>query len=188
MAETVQPAPPAPWRFFLYSGVGIFMFFIPITIGESTTIPLDHLVTFIRELLGGAVPYVALAIIAGGAVYPFASGRWKQSALRTVFAVLNLVGLAAALMIVFGFGPAFLHDPDLGPFLYHSLVVPVGFIVPIGAIFLAMLVGYAHGVHRGAAAPAHASAVADPGTLGHRRRRLLRGQLRVGTAHHRPDL
>lgn len=142
MAATTQTAPPAPWRFFLYSGVGIFMFFIPITIGESTTIPLDHLVTFIRELLGGAVPYVALAIIAGGAVYPFASGRWKQSALRTVFAVLNLVGLAAALMIVFGFGPAFLHDPDLGPFLYHSLVVPVGFIVPIGAIFLAMLVGY----------------------------------------------
>lgn len=135
-------SPPAPWRFFLYSGIGIFMFFIPITIGETNTIPLDHLVTFIRELLGGAVPYVALAIIVAGAIYPFATGRWRQSGLRTVFAMLNIVGLIAALMIVFEFGPAFLHDPDLGPFLYNSLVVSVGFIVPIGAIFLAMLVGY----------------------------------------------
>lgn len=135
-------SPPAPWRFFLYSGIGIFMFFIPITIGETNTIPLDHLVSLVKDGLGGAVPYVALAIILGGTIYPFVTGRWRQSALRTVFALLNIVGLLAALMIVFGFGPAFLHEPDLGPFLYNSLVVSVGFIVPIGAIFLAMLVSY----------------------------------------------
>ncbi len=142
MAETTRTAAPAPWRFFLYSAVGLFMFFVPITVGEDTTIPLDHLVTLIREVLGPAVPYVALAIIAGGAAYPFVTGRWRRSPMRTVFAALNVVGLLAALMIVFEFGPAFLHDPDLGPFLYNSLVIPVGFIVPVGAIFLAMLVGY----------------------------------------------
>lgn len=133
---------PAPWRFFLYSGIGIFMFFVPITLGEETTIPLDHLVLFIREGLGGAVPYVALAIILGGTVYPFVTGRWRQSPVKTVFALLNIVGLAAALMIVFDVGPEFLHDPDLGPFLYNALVIPVGFIVPVGAVFLALLVGY----------------------------------------------
>lgn len=133
---------PAPWRFFLYSGLGIFMFFVPITIGEETTIPLDHLVSLIREVLGAAVPYVALAIILGGAVYPFITGRWRQSPVKRTFAFLNIVGLLGGAMIVFGFGPAFLHDPDLGPFLYNALVIPVGFIVPVGAVFLALLVGY----------------------------------------------
>lgn len=132
----------APWRFFLYSGLGIVMFFVPITIGDTTTIPLDHLVTSVREWLGEAAPYVALAIIAGGAAYPFVTGRWKQSRVKAVFALLNLVGLTAGIMLVFDFGPEFLFDPDLGPFLYNALVIPVGLIVPIGAVFLALLIGY----------------------------------------------
>src|SRR5699024_9481882 len=135
-AEPARPQPRAPWRFFLYSGIGIFMFFVPITIGEDTTIPLDHVVNWVRDLLGGAAPYVALALIAGGAIYPFATGRWRKSPTRAVFALLNVLGLLAALMLIFDFGPEFLFDPDLGPFLYNSLVIQVGLIVPIGAIFL----------------------------------------------------
>lgn len=130
------------WRFFVYSGIGIFMFFIPITLGGKNTIPLDHLVTWATAALGEAARYVALALIAAGTVYPFASGRWKESGLKRTFAVLNIAGLAAGIMLVFGVGPAWFFDPDLGPFLYDKLVIPVGFIVPIGAIFLALLVGY----------------------------------------------
>lgn len=134
--------PPGTWRFFLYSGIGIFMFFVPIRIREDTTIPLDHLVNWIREILGDAAPWVVLVIIAGGAVYPFATGRWRRNSTYMIFALLNVVGFTAAVMLVFDFGPAFLFDPDLGPFLYDSLVIQVGLIVPIGAIFLALLVGY----------------------------------------------
>lgn len=134
--------PKAPWRFFLYSGIGIFMFFVPITLGEDTTIPLDHLVNWVRDALGDAAPYVVLGLIIGGAIYPFASGRWRRGRTNTVFALLNIVGLVAAVMLVFDVGPAFLFDPDLGPFLYNSLVIQVGLIVPIGAIFLALLIGY----------------------------------------------
>lgn len=130
------------WRFFLFSGIGVFMFFVPITIGGSNTIPLDHLVTWVTTLLGSATKYVALVLILAGTIYPFASGRWRESALKRTFALLNIIGLAAGVMLVFGFGPSWLFDPDLGPFLYNKLVIPVGFIVPIGAIFLALLVGY----------------------------------------------
>ncbi len=45
-------------------------------------------------------------------------------------------------MIVFGFGPAWLFDPSMGPFLFEKLVVSVGLLVPIGSVFLALLVGY----------------------------------------------
>src|SRR5690625_1789020 len=45
-------------------------------------------------------------------------------------------------MLVFEFGPDWLFAPDVGPFLMDSLVIPVGLLVPIGAVFLALLVGY----------------------------------------------
>lgn len=143
-AEAVQThgKTKAPWRFFLYSGIGVFMFFVPITIGERTTIPLDHVVNGVRAGLGPLAPYVALAIILGGALYPFVTGRWRRSPVRMLFAGLNVLGLVAAVMLVFEFGPAFLFDPDLGPFLFNALVIPVGIIVPIGAIFLALLIGF----------------------------------------------
>ena len=32
--------------------------------------------------------------------------------------------------------------PNMGPFLFEKLVVSVGLVVPIGAIFLALLIGY----------------------------------------------
>src|SRR5699024_297451 len=106
-----RSGPTGWWRFFLYSGLGIFMFFVPVPIGEDTTIPLDHLVNWVRDLLGDAAPWVVLAIILGGAIYPFATGRWRRSTTYTVFALLNVVGLVAAVMLVFDFGPAFLFDP-----------------------------------------------------------------------------
>lgn len=134
--------PAGTWRFFVYSGIGIFMFFIPITLGGKNTIPLDHLVTWLTTSLGDAARYIALALILAGTIYPFASGRWRESGLKRTFALLNIIGLAAGTMLVFGIGPQWFFDPDLGPFLYDKLVIPVGFIVPIGAVFLALLVGY----------------------------------------------
>ncbi len=46
------------------------------------------------------------------------------------------------LMLILNIGPAWLFDPNMGPFLFNKLVIPVGLLVPIGAVFLALLVGY----------------------------------------------
>lgn len=138
----VEEKPKGLWRFFVYSLIGIFMFFIPITIDGKNTIPLDHLVSGITTLLGPAVKYLILGLILAGTIYPFASGRWKDSRVKTLFAFLNILGLATGTMLVFNVGPELLFDPDLGPFLFNKLVIPVGMIVPIGAVFLALLVGY----------------------------------------------
>ncbi|NKG22819.1 YjiH family protein [Paeniglutamicibacter terrestris] len=118
------------------------MFFIPINIGGKETIPLDHLVGAITTGLGEVVRYVVLALIIAGTIYPFASGRWRESGLKRLFAFLNILGLLVGAMLVFKVGPALLFDPDLGPFLFGKLVIPVGMIVPVGAIFLSLLVGY----------------------------------------------
>ena len=45
-------------------------------------------------------------------------------------------------MVVFGVGPSWILDKSIGPFLMDKLVVPVGLIVPIGGVFLALVIGY----------------------------------------------
>ncbi len=142
-ADAPEHSPPQGiWRFFVYSLLGIFMFFIPVNLAGKETIPLDHLVGWITALLGPSVKYLILGMILAGTIYPFASGRWKASRLKTLFAFLNVLGLATGTALVFNVGPAWLFDADLGPFLFDKLVVPVGMVVPIGAVFLALLVGY----------------------------------------------
>lgn len=73
---------------------------------------------------------------------PFINGGWKASKLRMVFAFANVVGLVVGAVLIFGGGPAWLTDESMGPFLLNKLVIPVGLIVPVGAVFLALLVGY----------------------------------------------
>ena len=130
------------WKFFVFSFIGAFMFFVPVTIGEKKSIMLDHMVTWIQTSLGGVLPYYALLVILAGAVYPFISGKWKKSKVDIVFSVFKVMGLVVGIMLVFNIGPAWLFEPSMGPFLLNKLVIPVGLLVPIGAVFLALLVSY----------------------------------------------
>lgn len=127
---------------FIPSLLGILIFFVPVTLAGRTTIPLDHMVTGARYLLGPLDGWYALALIVAGAIYPLATGRWRRSVTERVFTVLKLLGVVAAAMALSGWGPALLHTPDMLPFLFGKLVIPVGLIVPIGAIFLSLLIGY----------------------------------------------
>ncbi|KFF58101.1 histidine transporter, partial [Cryobacterium sp. MLB-32] len=140
--EVPRTRTPGMWRLFVYSGIGAFMFFVPLTIGGTSTIMLDHIVTFLQSSIGPVLPYYALAIILAGAVYPFVTGSWKTSVVNTVFSLFKVVGLVVGVMMVFRVGPAWLFDPDMGPFLFDKLVIPVGLLVPIGAVFLALMVSY----------------------------------------------
>ena len=133
---------PRMWRFFVHSFIGAFVFFVPIEIAGESSILLDHIVTGIETAVPAALPYIVLAIILAGAVYPFLSGTWKQSRVQTVFAVFKVFGLVVGVMLVFDAGPAWLFHEDMGPYLFDKLVIPVGLLVPIGAVFLALLVGY----------------------------------------------
>lgn len=130
------------WKFFVYSAIGAFMFFVPVTIGGRSSIMLDHLVTWLRDNVPDVLPYYALLLIAAGAVHPLVTGRWRRSTTDLVFSVFKVLGLVVGVLLVVGVGPAWLFEEDLGPFLLNSLVIPVGLLVPIGAVFLALLIGY----------------------------------------------
>ena len=129
-------------KFIVYSAIGAFVFFIPVTINGTSSIMLDHMVTFVRENFTAAVPYYILALIVFGAIYPFINKTWNKNKVVIGLSMFKVAGAIFAFMLVFDFGPAWLFNPDLGPFLFNSLVTSVGVLVPIGAVFLALLVGY----------------------------------------------
>jgi len=130
------------FKFLVLSLIGVFMFFIPIEIGGKSTIALDHVVTFVKGLSPSLMPYYGLVVIILGAVYPFYSKTWNKDKVTVFFSAAKVVGVLVAVMAVTGKGPEWLFTPDMVPFLYNKLVIPVGLIVPIGAVFLAFLVGY----------------------------------------------
>ena len=50
-------------KFIFLNLLGIFMFFVPITIGGSKSIPIDHIVTFIRQIPYFGIVYAGIIII-----------------------------------------------------------------------------------------------------------------------------
>ncbi|WP_307439626.1 YjiH family protein [Bacillus sp. V2I10] len=129
-------------KFIGFSLIGIFMFFIPISINGVSSISLDHMTTWIKQSFPSFVPIYVLIVILLGAIYPFAVKSWKKDKVSMVFSFLKVLGVFVAFMIVFKIGPAWLMAPNMGPFLFEKLVIPVGLVVPIGSVFLALLVGY----------------------------------------------
>src|SRR5699024_3279519 len=146
-------------KLLIYSFIGAFTFFVPIPInGTSTilydqviwlipingtsTILLDHIVTFFEETFPNLVPYYILLVIIFGAVHPFITKSWNKDIVNVVLSMFKIVGMIVAFMLIFHFGPNWLFDPDMGPYLFDNLVISVGTLVPVGAAFLALLVGY----------------------------------------------
>ncbi|GGA36377.1 YjiH family protein [Psychrobacillus lasiicapitis] len=130
------------FKFFFFSAVGIFMFFIPIEMNDKSSIPLDHLVTWLRSLSSTASAYYAMILVFLGAAYPFYTKTWRKNKVEMVLSGLKILGAIAAFLVLFELGPAWLMAEEMGPYWYYSLLIPIGVLVPIGAIFLAMLVGY----------------------------------------------
>ena len=138
-----DPEPKAVWRFFVYSAIGLFAFFVPFSInGSSSTILLDHIVTWITDMLGQGTRYLALLAIVAGTAYQFITGRWKEDYARMAFAFLSVLAIVLCAMVTFGVGPEWLLNPEIGPFVLDKLVISVGMLIPVGAVFLGLLVGF----------------------------------------------
>lgn len=136
------PRPEGRWKLFVYSAIGAFVFFFPVTYKEKNSIPLDHMVTIVRDSIPAVVPWLIFALAVYGTVRSFSTGAFKQSALQAVFAVLNIAGTVISFLMVIDALPWVLGDEDLVPFLWNSIATPVGLIVPIGGTFLAFLIGF----------------------------------------------
>ncbi len=129
-------------KMIICSIIGIFSFFISFEWDGRSSILLDHIVTALTTYTPTLVNAYVLILLVLGAFYPFVTKKWNVSSVSIVLSILKLVGLVVGVMLMFNFGPAFLADPNIGPFLMEKLIKPVGLVIPIGSVFLALLVCY----------------------------------------------
>ena len=129
------------FKFILYAAIGVFMFFVPITINGTNTIPVDHIVNYIKAIPNYGPIYSGIIVTIGG-LLPFINKSWNKDKTTMIFSFIKLLGIIFIFMAIFNVGPAFLLDEDVIPFIYNKIVISVTTIVPIGSIFLAFLVNY----------------------------------------------
>lgn len=133
----------AALKFIVFSIFGIFMFFYPLEIGGKSTIPVDHIISFITSNLAEAVKFYILLVMYIGAALPFVRKTWRKDAVAVFFSIAKVCGAVIGTILVFNLNPPeWLSRPDFGPFLYKSLATPVGLVIPIGSAFLAFLANF----------------------------------------------
>lgn len=130
------------FKMIFMSLFGISMFFIAFEIGGKSTIAIDHISNFIKANFPSFVDIYVIGIVAFGAALPFIRKTWNKDKITIFFSICKILGLIFTLLVFLKIGPAWLMDPNMGPFLYKTLLVSVGILVPIGAVFLQFLVGY----------------------------------------------
>ncbi|WP_246566757.1 YjiH family protein [Tissierella simiarum] len=128
-------------KFIVFSLFGIFMFFVSIDIGGKSTIPLDHIVSWIQSIPHYFKIY-GLTLVTIGALFPFIKGIWNKDLTTTIFSLCKLFGIICVVMVVFNIGPGGLLAGDMLPFIFSKIVVPVTTIIPVGSVFLAFITGY----------------------------------------------
>lgn len=127
--------------FIFYSLFGIFMFFVPITIGGAKSIPIDHITSLVKKLPNYNLVFGVFMVVAG-IVYATKTKSWQKSKLHTVFYAIKLVALVFVFMYLTKKGPARIFDGDMLPLIWNGIMVSVATIVPIGSVFLAFLTGF----------------------------------------------
>jgi nucleoside recognition membrane protein YjiH len=131
-------------KFLVFSLFGIFMFFCPVTFNNRSTIPIDHIITLITGNLMGPARIYALIVMYIGAVLPFVRKTWNKNGISVFFSFAKICGAIIGTVLFFNLlqGLEWLWRPDFGPFLYRSLAIPVGLVIPIGSVFLAFLANF----------------------------------------------
>jgi len=127
--------------FIFYALFGIFMFFVPVTIGGAKSIPIDHITSLVKKLPNYNLIFGVFMVLAG-ITYAIKTKSWQKSKLHSVFFALKLVSLVFVFMYITNKGPARIFDGDMLPLIWNSIMVSVATIVPIGSVFLAFLTGF----------------------------------------------
>jgi nucleoside recognition membrane protein YjiH len=135
-------------KFILGSAFGVLMFLIPIPQGDSFTTLLDFVKSFLKSLLGGALPYILVGIMVVSAVlslYDYiAKPDWirnnnylkKGFSTTPLYLVSKILGAIVTCMVVFGFGPEWVTSADTGASMVDlsgtllCIVLSFSFILP----------------------------------------------------------
>ena len=140
--EKLLSKPMALIQLIVFSAIGLVIFFVPFTIGEKSTILFDHGATYLVNQQHTLSVILLFMLMIFGVSKPFIDGSWRKNITHKILTVFKVLGLVLAVMYISGNAPAFMMEKDMLPFLFEKLALPVGMIVPLGALILAFLVGF----------------------------------------------
>ena len=140
--EALLSKPIALLQLIVFSAIGLVMFFVPFTIGEKSTILFDHGATYLVNQQHTLSVTLLFLLMIFGVSKPFIDGSWRKNITHMIMTAFKIIGLILAVMYVADVAPAFMMEKDMLPFLFEKLALPVGMIVPLGALILAFLVGF----------------------------------------------
>lgn len=129
-------------KILFFSSIGIFLFFVPVSIGGKETILLDHATSVLTGQLKPIAIAALLALMAYGALSPFIQGTFRHSVSNMIFSICKLLGLVLAVLYLTGTAPTWAMQKDMLPFLFEKLALNVGILIPIGAVALTFLIGF----------------------------------------------
>ena len=132
----------AIFKFLVFSGVGVFMFFVNIEINGVSVIPIQHMINFVKATCGPIIPYYTLIMVTFGAVAPIVTKAYKKSKFDLVFTITKAFGVVISIMAIFNIGPAPLMKDDMIPFLFNSLVVPIALMIPLTGIAYVLMLNF----------------------------------------------
>ena len=135
----------SPWNVFnfvFFSVFGLLLFFVPVAINGSKTILIDHLLNFINILLPWFGPVFTLAAGCIGGIIQWKQKANREGVLNVTMSVLRTAGIPVCVIAFFNIGPDWLMAPNMLPFLWVKIAIAVTLIVPIGSIFLTLIINY----------------------------------------------
>ncbi|MGM8897793.1 MULTISPECIES: YjiH family protein [unclassified Psychrobacter] len=140
--EKLLSKPVALIQLIVFSAIGLVMFFVPFTIGEKSTILFDHGATYLVTQQHTLAVFLLFLLMIYGVGKPIYDGSWRKNITNMVLTAFKIIGLVLAIMYITDMAPAIIMEKDMLPFLFEKLALPVGMIVPIGALILAFLLGF----------------------------------------------
>ncbi|WP_227355826.1 YjiH family protein [Haladaptatus salinisoli] len=144
-------------RFLFAFGLGVFFFLVPVSWEGQITVPFDIAAGLITDAFPTLTGVAGLILItAGGVLSAVAELRsrgvislddrfaeridlqyWKTTPL---FLLLRILGVFFAALLFFELGPAVLHAKLVGGLVWGTIVLSIVVIIPLGAVFVNLLV------------------------------------------------
>lgn len=147
-------------RCIIYSALAVFLFFWPLNIGGNSTIMFAFLYKNLTKFVGRAGIYYALLLSVGYtslSIYHLFRGKDlpehhiarrycdDEGPIRVVFNICGVIFLAMYSLHIANIGfeaPFWLMNPEIGPVVIGSIIADCVWILPLGAIFMPLLIDY----------------------------------------------
>lgn len=151
----VEPIPAL--RFLFAFGLGVFFFLVPVTWNGQVTVPFDVVASTITANVPALAGIAGILVITVGAALSIVTELHRRGVVSldeetadrmdisywettSLFLLLRVAAIPLAVLLFAELGPAVLHQPTVGGLVWDTIVLSVVVIIPLGAVFVNLLV------------------------------------------------